>query len=459
MSLSANAAILIVDDEEVIRDVLGSLLDRRGGFDVHLAANGDEAEAVLARVPVDVVLLDLFLPGTDGIEVLRRIRASDATRQVIMMTAHGSVETAVEAMKSGAFHYITKPFRNDEVVMLVETALTQRRLRLENAGLRRALSERHTFGRLTGRSPEMQRVYRLIEQVSHARTTVLITGESGTGKELTAEAIHQTGSAASAPFITVNSSNIPADLLESHLFGHARGAFTGAVADRTGLFEAAAGGTIFFDEISTIPGPVQAKLLRVMQEKEFLPLGSVRPVKVDVRILAATNENLEQLVADDLFREDLFYRLNVITIALPSLRDRREDIPLLAESFLAQFADEHARPGLRFSPEAIAALVSARWPGNVRQLRNAVERAVLLATGEEITVDQFPPEVLRTDAAGPLINGLPAGSTFQEAVGDYERSLIRWALQEAGGVQRRAAELLSMKPTTLSERMKRLGIR
>ncbi|NJN64116.1 MAG: sigma-54-dependent Fis family transcriptional regulator [Acidobacteria bacterium] len=453
------ATVLIVDDEEVIRDVLVSLLLRRGGFEVLAASTGDEANALLCDRNVDVVLLDLFLPGANGLDLLRQVRADDPARQVIMMTAHGSVETAVEAMKSGAFHYLTKPFRNDEVIMLVETALMQRRLRLENAGLRRALIERHTFGRLTGRSREMQRVYRLIEQVAPARTTVLITGESGTGKELTAEAIHKTGSSSDAPFITVNSSNIPSDLLESQLFGHVRGAFTGAVADRTGLFEAAAGGTIFFDEISTIPLSVQAKLLRVLQEKEFLPLGSVRPVKVDVRILAATNEDLERLVREGNFREDLFYRLNVITIALPSLRDRREDIPLLAEQFLIQFADEHLRPGMRLAPDTVAALVRYRWPGNVRQLRNVVERAVLLAPGEDITPDLIPSEVFRAVEGDEVGSGLPVGLTFHEAVGEYERSLIAWALRESGGVQRRAAELLSMKPTTLSERMKRLGIR
>ncbi|RMF74074.1 MAG: sigma-54-dependent Fis family transcriptional regulator [Acidobacteria bacterium] len=455
----APARILVIDDEEIVRDVLTTLLGRRGGYEVLAASSGAEGERLVTEHPVDLVLLDLFLPGEDGLDVLRRLKEDDPAREVIMMTAHGSVETAVEAMKCGAFHYLTKPFQNDEVLMLVETALTRRQLRLENASLRRALAARDRCGRLTGRSPAMRRVFRLIEQVAPARTTVLITGESGTGKELTAEAIHQAGSPEGAPFLTVNSSNIPPDLLESHLFGHARGAFTGADADRKGLFEAAAGGTLFFDEISTIPLSVQAKLLRVMQEKEFLPLGSVTPVRVDVRILAATNEDLAALVERGQFREDLYYRLNVITIALPALRERREDIPLLAEEFLVQFGDEHGKPGLRFSPEAMELLIRFAWPGNVRQLRNAVERAVLLARTGTITPDLLPDELRRRSAAPAAPGPLPAGMTYQQAVGEYEKSLILWALEQSGGVQRRAAELLSVKPTTLSERMKRLGIR
>ncbi len=458
MSNPARATVLVVDDEDVILDVLRTLLGRRAGHDVVLAHDRDEALAVLAARPVDLVLLDLFLAGEDGMEVLRHSRSDDPDRPVIMMTAHGSVETAVEAMKSGAFHYLSKPFQNDEVILLVESALAHRRLKQENAGLRRALNERHRFGRLVGRTREMQAVYRLIQQVAPARTTVLITGESGTGKELTAEAIHQLGPRADAPFITVNSSNLPADLLESHLFGHAKGAFTGAVAQRTGLFEAAAGGTIFFDEISTIPLEVQAKLLRVLQEKEFLPLGSVQPVRVDVRILAATNEDLERLVADGLFREDLFYRLNVITIHLPSLRERREDIPLLVEHFLAQLMDEHGRSGVTVTREALATLIRFDWPGNVRQLRNSIERALLLAGTDEIGVDLLPDDVVKEPSPVPGV-ALRPGMSYQQAVEEYEKSLIRAALAESSGVQRRAAELLGMKPTTLSERMKRLGIR
>lgn len=450
--------VLVVDDEEVVLDVLTTVLGRRAGFDVKVAQDDAEARRIVASHPIDLVLLDLFLAGHDGLDLLRWLRADDADRPVIMMTAHGSIETAVEAMKAGAFHYLTKPFQNDEVILLAEAALTQRRLRLENAELRRALTDRPRFGRLTGRGQAMQEVFRLIQQVAPARTTVLITGESGTGKELTAEAIHQAGPRADAPFLTVNSSNLPADLIESHLFGHSKGAFTGAVSDRAGLFEAARGGTLFFDEISTIPLPVQAKLLRVLQEKEFLPLGSVQPVRVDVRILAATNEDLDRLVREGGFREDLFYRLNVITIPLPPLRDRREDIPLLVEAFLEEFREEHGKPGVGISAAAQHALVRHDWPGNVRQLRNAVERAVLLATTDEIGVDLLPEDVVRGPARPPTAirtNGIG----YYHAVEDFERSLILGAMEEAGGVQRRAAELLGMKPTTLNERMKRLGIR
>lgn len=459
MSKSQRASILVVDDEEVIRDVLGTLLEARGDYRVEQAADALEAQRVLDRSPVDLVLLDLFLPGVSGLDLLRTIKAGDPAREVIMMTAHGSVETAVEAMRGGAFHYLSKPFQNDEVLMLVETALTQRRLRLENASLRRALVEQDGVGRLVGRSKAMLEVFAMIEQVAPSRSTVLITGESGTGKELTAEAIHERGGGEGRPFITVNSSNIPPDLLESHLFGHTRGSFTGATSDRKGLFEAAAGGTLFFDEISTIPGSVQAKLLRVMQEKEFLPLGALRPVKVDVRILAATNESLEELVKAGTFREDLFYRLNVLRVDLPPLRERRDDIALLTEAFLREFGAEHERPDLRLDEETIQLLHRFSWPGNVRQLRNAIERAVLVTAGEVIEPEALPEEVRKASNSSSSSVGLPVGLSFQEAVLEYERSLIQWALRECEGVQKRAADLLGMKPTTLSERMKRLGIR
>lgn len=452
-------SILIVDDEEVIREVLATLLGRRGRYTVAEARDEAEALRCLAARPYDIVLLDLFLPGASGLDLLRHIKADDATREVIMITAHGSVETAVEAIKAGAFHYLTKPFQNDEVILLVETALTQRRLRLENLGLRAELASKRSSGRLVGQSPAIQAVYRMIEQVAPARTTVLITGESGTGKELIAEAIHQQGPRAEAPFLTVNSSNLPPDLIESHLFGHSRGAFTGAVSDRTGLFEAAAGGTLFFDEISTLPLSVQSKLLRVLQEKEFLPLGSVRPVRVDVRILAATNENLERLVRDEVFREDLYYRLNVISIHSPPLRERREDIPLLADHFLKEFRGEHTRPGLRLQPEALKVLMACDWPGNVRQLRNVVERAVLLSSDDEIGPAALGEGILAGRVASSDEIPLPPGRNYHEAVEDFERALIRWALDAAEGVQRRAAEKLGLKPTTLNERMKRLGIR
>ncbi len=459
MIAASRASILVIDDEEIIRDVLGSLLERRGGYSVTLCRDGAEGMKALTSSTFDLVLLDLFLPDTDGITLLRQIKLGDPQREVIMMTAHGSVETAVEAMRTGAFHYLTKPFQNDEVILLVETALTQRRLRLENAGLRRALADQHRYGRLLGKSLPMQRVFKTIEQVATARTTVLITGESGTGKELTAEAIHTHGARSDAPFVTVNASNLPVNLLESHLFGHAKGAFTGAVSDHIGLFESAAGGTLFFDEISTIPLEVQSKLLRVMQEKEFLPLGSVKPVKVDVRIVAATNEDLARLVKEGAFREDLYYRLNVIALHLPPLRERREDIPLLVEQFLGQFADEHSRPPLRLTPDALQRLVSYYWPGNVRQLRNAIERAVLLATSDELGPEQLPEEMLNPRALEFTAPALPEGMSYTQAVEEYERALIRWALDQESGVQRRAAERLGVKPTTLNERIKRLGMR
>lgn len=458
MSASSRASVLVVDDEPVILDVLETLLTGRGGYHVTLVKSGAEAMTALEKEPADIVLLDLFLPGENGLDLLRRLRAGDPSREVIIMTAHGSVETAVEAMKNGAFHYLTKPFRNEEVILLLETALSQRRLRLENLGLRRALAQVHRYGNLVGRSRPMQALYRVIEQVAAARTTVLIYGESGTGKEVTAHTVHERGPNPQAPFITVNSSNLPPDLLESQLFGHVRGAFTGADSERRGLFEAAAGGTLFFDEISTIPASVQAKLLRVLQEKEFLPLGAVKPVKVDVRIIAATNQRLEELVDEGRFREDLLYRLNVLSLEVPALRDRREDIPLLVEQFLGDLSDEHSRTGLRLMPETLHALVHHPWPGNVRQLRNVLERLVLLAPDDEIGVDLLPEE-FHTARSVPGGEDIGPGFSYQEAVEEFERSLIRRALDQSGGVQRRAADLLGVKPTTLNERMKRLGIR
>ncbi len=453
------ATILVVDDEEVILDVLATLLGRRRGHEVVLARNAAEAERAITSRPIDIALLDLFLPGTSGLDLLRTLKGKDPLLEVIMITAHGSVETAVEAMQAGAFHYLTKPFQNEEVVLLVETALTQRRLREENVGLRRALAGRRRLGKLVGRSEGMEAVYRMIEQVGPARTTVLIEGESGTGKELVAEAIHLHGARADAPFLVVNSSNLPPDLIESHLFGHAKGAFTGAVSEHRGLFEAADGGTLFFDEVSTLPAVVQSKLLRVLQEKEFLPLGSVRPVRVDVRILTATNEDLEAQVRQGNFREDLFYRLNVVTIRLPPLRERREDIPPLVEHFLADLAREHSRSELHVSPETLRALVRHDWPGNVRQLRNVVERAVLLSASDEIGPELLPAELLAPRSTALSGAALVPGMGFDEAVADYERALIRWALDQEGGIQRRAAERLGLRPTTLSEKIKRLGIR
>jgi two-component system response regulator PilR (NtrC family) len=452
--------ILVIDDEEIVQDVLLMLLAKRG-YDATGARSGEEGLEKLARGPFDVVLLDLMLPGIDGMETLRRIREDSPEQTVVMMTAFGSVETAVEAMKIGAFHYLTKPFKNDEVLLLIGKAIERRRLVDENRRLKLALSQRYRYGRLIGKSHLMQSVFSMVEQVAPSRSTVLIQGESGTGKELIAHAVHSRSPRADAPFVVVNSNSIPPDLLESNLFGHMRGSFTGATHDKKGLFEAANGGSIFFDEISTVRSEVQAKLLRVMQEKEFIPLGSTHTVTVDVRIIAATNVDLRDLVERNEFREDLYYRLNVISVKLPPLRDRPEDIPLLLADFLDKYNAENNKAVEGFTPGAVERMLRHRWPGNVRELENLVERAVVLAKGTTIEESQLPSEI---SGSGPVsfppgtIPEIGEGFNYYDAIDRYERELIAATLAKCRGVQKRAAEMLGLKATTLNEKIKRLGI-
>lgn len=454
---SDEGRILVIDDEPVVVDVLLNVLGKVG-YHVECASDAAEGRQRLETDRWDTVLLDVMLPDADGLEMLRWIREAHPELAVVMITAYGTVENAVKAMRSGAFHYVTKPFKNDEVRLLVGQAIQTTRLRMENKDLRRALEERNTFERIVGKSRPMQEVYRLIDQVASSRSTVLIQGESGTGKELVAHAIHRRSSRADKPFLVVNSSSIPTELLEDNLFGHVRGAFTGANSDKKGLLEAADGGTILFDEITTVAPAVQAKLLRTMQEKEFLPLGSVQSKTVDVRILAATNENIETLVDDGLFREDLYYRLNVISIALPPLRERLEDLPPLVSHFLGVYNAENEKNVTTVTPEAMSRLMSYSWPGNVRQLENVVERGVVLADGPEIGIDLLPKE-LNEPASVPPATPLLEGVGLGEALTRMERQMIEAALRRCGGVQKRAAELLKLKPTTLNEKIKRLGIR
>jgi len=448
-----------VDDEEVVQDVLGTLL-LRAGYEVTAAPTGEDGLAHLARRRFDLVLLDLMLPGQGGMEVLRRIREESPLLPVLMMTAFGSVESAVEAMKLGAFHYLPKPFKNEEVLNLVAQAISQSRLREENQQLRRALLERHRFEKLVGKSKPMQELYRLVEQVAPSRSTVLIQGESGTGKELFAHAIHQRSGRASAPFVVVSCNSIPSELLEANLFGHQRGAFTGATTARRGLFEAADQGSIFFDEIGSVRPEVQAKLLRVIQEREFLPLGSTELVRVDVRIIGATNADLKKQVERGEFREDLYYRLNVIVLDLPPLRERIEDIPLLAEHFLQKYSAENGKPVDGLTAPALEKLLRYPWPGNVRELENVIERAVVLCRGRMVDLDLLPATIRIPDgtAAASFEGPLPEGVSLPEAMDRYERELIEATLKKTRGVQKRAAEMLGLKPTTLSEKIKRLGI-
>ncbi|MEM8962749.1 MAG: sigma-54 dependent transcriptional regulator [Acidobacteriota bacterium] len=451
--------ILIVDDEEVIQDVLTSLVRREGWRPVP-ARTGEEALRVIEREEIDLVLLDLMLPGMSGMEVLEQLQRRAPELVVVIITAFSSIEGAITAMRKGAFHYIPKPFKNEEVLLTIRKGFEQRRLTSENRSLKEQLRQRYAFDNIIGKSKAMQKVFDMIRLAAPSKSNILILGESGTGKELVAKAIHHHSRRADGPFITVNSGSMPHDLLESNLFGHVKGAFTGAVAAKKGLFEAATGGSIFFDEIGNIPLETQAKLLRVIQEKEFMRLGGVETIKTDVRLIAATNANLEQMVADNTFREDLFYRLNVITIELPPLSRRTEDVPLLARHFLGHYANENEKALDTITPPAMELLMDYHWPGNVRELENVIERAVVLSTDDVIDVDLLPPTVREPRTAGVAPPpSLPLnGMSFKEAVAAYERQLITRALRDADGVQKHAADRLKLKPTTLHEMMKRLNV-
>ena len=455
--------ILIIDDEEVLQDIL-TVLIRKEGHTPITASTGEEGLAVLEREEIDLILLDLMLPGMHGMEVLRQVRQRNTEVVVVVITAFSSIESAIQAMREGAFHYIPKPFKNEEVLLTIRKGLEQRRLTSENRSLREQLRQRFAFDNILGKSKPMQQVYELIQLAAPAKSNILILGESGTGKELVAKAIHHHSRRAEGPFVTVNSGSMPADLLESNLFGHIRGAFTGAVASKRGLFEVADGGSVFFDEIGNIPIDTQAKLLRVIQEREFMRLGGLDTIKVDVRIIAATNADLEHAVQQGQFREDLFYRLAVISVTLPPLRRRSEDIPLLAQHFLAHYARENEKALREISPRAMEMLIDYPWPGNVRELENAIERAVVLSTGEVLTEQLLPASVRQRGESSPANGGLlppmlpTNGISFKDAVSQYERQIIIRALQSCGGVQKRAAELLQVKPTTLHEMMKRLNI-
>ena len=450
--------ILIVDDEEVLQDVLTSLV-RREGWEPLSAHSGEEALRLLEHHAVDLILLDLMLPGMSGIEVMSQVLERDPDQVVVIITAYSSIEGAIQAMRDGAFHYIPKPFKNEEVLVTVRKGLEKRRLLAENRSLKSQLEKRYGFDNIIGKSKPMQKVFELIRLAAPAKSNILIRGDSGTGKELVAKAIHHHSRRSSGPFITVNSGSMPHDLLESNLFGHEKGAFTGAVSHKKGLFELAAGGSIFFDEIGNIPLETQAKLLRVIQEKEFMRLGGVETIKADARVIAATNADLERMVQEGDFREDLYYRLNVITLELPPLRERTEDIPPLARHFLEHYAQENEKDIHSIDPRALELLLDYRWQGNVRELENVIERAVVLSTSSVLDVDLLPPAVREPKAMGFPTPELPSnGFSFKEAVASYERQLIIRALRSEGGVQKRAAERLKVKPTTLHEMMKRLKI-
>ncbi|HUJ30778.1 MAG TPA: sigma-54 dependent transcriptional regulator [Candidatus Acidoferrum sp.] len=466
-------SILVVDDEAEIREGLEALLTSEN-FDVTLAESGEAGLQRLGDRPFDLLLLDVSLPDRNGIELLREIRQRDPQLPVILITAFGSIDMARAAFKSGAQDYITKPWSNDELIAQVSLAIEGHRLREENVQLKRALKQRYNFPNIVGKSERMLAVLDLVAQVAPSRSTVLINGESGTGKELIAKAIHSASPRAEKAFIPVNTGSIPVDLLESQLFGHVKGAFTSAVASKKGLFEVADQGTIFFDEISTISPETQAKLLRVIQEREFMRLGGTETIKVDVRILAASNEDLMKLVREGRFREDLYHRLNVISLQLPPLRDRKEDIPLLVERFLGQFCRENNKPPHGFTHGALKLLMDYDWPGNVRELENVVERGVVLSTQESMDVDLLPESVrsreivkgVRLQLAEflPPLPGevgsrgaAPAPSLF-EILEEVERRIIVDMLERTNWNQTEAAERFQIPLSTLNQKIKRLGI-
>jgi DNA-binding NtrC family response regulator len=428
--------ILVVDDEANARTALAELL-RDEGYEVETAADAFKALGKLDSFAPHLVLTDLKMPGMDGIELMKKIHAAQRGCAVIVMTAFGAVESAVEAMRAGAVDYLTKPINFDELLIVAERALDQQRLRTEASQMRARLSERFSPGNLVGNSPPMQQIFKVTEQVAPSRASVLITGESGTGKELVAQAIHENSPRASGPFIKLHCAALAETLLESELFGHERGAFTGAVARRDGRFQLAHGGTLFLDEIGEISPSVQVKLLRFLQEHEFERVGGSQTIKVDVRIIAATNRDLVEEVKRGRFREDLYYRLNVVSLNMPALRDRPSDIPLLANHFLHGFAKENGKEIRGFTPQAVELLTAHHWAGNVRELENAIERAVVMATGAYIDVDHLPATV--TPAPKSELPEIP-GSSLE----DIERYAILTTLESTGGSTSKAAEISRM---------------
>ena len=451
--------MLVVDDEEAIRDSLELLLNSEG-LGVDTVA---DAEACLGQIEsnsYDLVLLDLMLPGRSGLDVQKELKGIDPTLPVVIITAMAVIETAVEAIRSGAYDYVTKPWNNEKLIGVVKNAIRQRKLHNENVQLRRALKERFGYGNIVGKSERMLSLLEMVTLVASSRSTVLIHGESGTGKELIAKAIHLKSARADKPCVPVNSGSMSVDLLESMLFGHVKGAFTGAVAAKKGLFEVADRGTIFLDEIGTIGAATQAKLLRVIQEREFMRLGGTETIKVDVRIIAATNADLKALVDAGEFREDLFYRLNVIALEVPPLRERREDIPLLIDFFIRKYCQENDKPTYRFSSEALKILMDYSWPGNVRELENVVERAVVLAYTDVVGPDLLPRAVTDPPSRFATFASLDVDkdSSLFEIVETFERRTIIERLEQTGWSQTEAAKSFHMRLSTLNQKIKRHGI-
>ncbi len=453
---SVSGSILIVDDEAAIRESLQTLLEMEN-YSVECAATGEEGLNRIAERPFDLVLLDFALPDKNGLEILRDIRERDRDLSVIMITAYGTVENAVLAIQAGATNFIQKPWDNEKLLADIQGAVARRRAEEENIQLKRALKQRYNFENIIGKSEAMLRIFDLVAQVAPSRSTILLQGESGTGKELIAKALHMNSSRKDATFVPVNTGSMPADLLESTLFGHVKGAFTSAIASKKGLFEIADKGTLFLDEIGTMTMETQAKILRVLQDRKFMHLGGVQELHVDVRIIAATNVDLRQMVKEGKFREDLFYRLNVITIDLPPLRHRREDIPLLVTYFLRKFAEENERDAHEISPEALRYLLDYNWQGNVRELENVMERAVVLSSGPVITVELLPDQIVGRGNGLQMLEHRPDASLF-ELVEECERRLIVDMLEKCNSNQTDAAERFHIPLSTLNQKIKRLNI-
>ena len=465
--MAKKGSVLVCDDEEIMRDVLETILTG-AGYKVDLAKTGEEAVEAYQQKSYDVVLMDVSMPGKGGLTALEEIIRMDSEAVVLMVTAYATFDTAISAWDKGAEGCIRKPFQNEQILALVNRGIKKRRKEEERVSLRQAMTRSVKRDAIIGRSEQMESVFRLVERVAPARSTVLVTGESGTGKELVAKSIHESSLRADKPFVVVNCSNIPSELLESELFGHTKGAFTGAVAAKKGLFEVADTGSIFLDEIGDLRPEIQVRLLRVIQEREFTPLGETTPVKVDVRIVAATNVDLKEAVKNGTFREDLYYRLSVVPIELPPLRTRREDILPLVKHFVGKYNEENGRViSENLSPEVLSLLENYYYPGNVRELENIIERAVVIAPTDEITVECLRPEVSNPELAREMIQDgegssddidISRGVNFYDEVRRFETDLIRRSLDQTGGHQSRAARLLGLNATTLNSKIKSYNI-
>ncbi len=448
--------ILIIDDEAGIRDSLETLLTLEG-FQVESASNGNAGLDMLTRHSYDLLLLDLALPGETGIDLLPRIKSLAPNVPVIMITAYGTVGNVVDAIRAGASNFVQKPWDNEKLLADIRTAIGRSRAEAEVQQLKRTLKQRYSFDNIVGKSEPMLELFQLVEQVAPSRSTVLIQGESGTGKELVAKAIHANSPRRDRPFIPVNTGAVPSELLESTLFGHERGAFTSAVAAKKGLFEVADGGTLFLDEIGTMSIEMQAKVLRVLQDRRFMHVGGTQEIQVDVRIIAATNVNLQQAVKDGRFREDLFYRLNVITVELPPLRQRRSDIPLLAAHYLQYYSDENGFPLRELSPDALRVMMDYEWPGNVRELENAMERAVVLSRSSQITTELLPAQLRGQTYSTAMLEENTQASLF-DVMEDIERRIISDRLERCNWNQTEAAEYFRIPLSTLNQKIKRLSV-